>query len=90
MIKVIITTVFLLVSFSLSAQNNSDNKPKSILIQNVNKTPMSEDIKNTRIILGVFVNGKWIDKKEIYQMMKVKKWNDENKDKYKWKDRKKF
>jgi imidazolonepropionase-like amidohydrolase len=50
-----------------------------------------EDIRNTRTISGVFVNGKWIDKEDINQMMmKVKKWNDDNKDKYLWKDRKKF
>ena len=50
-----------------------------------------EDIRNTRTISGVFVNGKWIDKEDINQMMmKVKKWNDDNKDNYKWKDRKKF
>ncbi|MER3329594.1 MAG: amidohydrolase family protein, partial [Candidatus Kapaibacterium sp.] len=50
-----------------------------------------ENIRNTREISGVFVNGKWIDKKEINQMMmKVKKWNEDNKDNYKWKDRKKF
>lgn len=50
-----------------------------------------EDIRNTREISGVFVNGKWIDKEEInLLMMKVKKWNDDNKDKYLWKDRKKF
>ncbi len=50
-----------------------------------------EDIRNTREISGVFVNGKWLDKEDINQMMmNVKKWNDDNKDKYKWKDRKKF
>ncbi len=50
-----------------------------------------DDIRNTRVISGVFVNGKWIDKEDINQMMmKVKKWNEENIEKYKWKDRKKF
>jgi imidazolonepropionase-like amidohydrolase len=50
-----------------------------------------DDIRKTRVISGVFVNGKWIDKEDINQMMmKVKKWNDDNKDNYKWKDRKKF
>ncbi|MCH3882039.1 MULTISPECIES: amidohydrolase family protein [Tenacibaculum] len=50
-----------------------------------------EDIKNTRTINGVFVNGTWLDKEQIEKMLSnLEKWNLSNKEKYKWKDRRKY
>lgn len=44
------------------------------------------DIKNTRKIAGVFVNGKWLDKKKINIMLAdLAKRNTEDKDKFDWK-----
>lgn len=46
-----------------------------------------ENISNTRKILGVFVNGKWIDRSKIDIMLSdVEKWNNANKEKYDWKE----
>jgi hypothetical protein len=50
-----------------------------------------EDIKNTRTINGVFVNGTWLDKEQIEKMLSnLEKCNLSNKEKYKWKDRRKY
>ena len=50
-----------------------------------------EDIKNTRTINGVFVNGTWLDKEQIEKMLSnLEKWNLSNKEKYKWKNRRKY
>jgi len=50
-----------------------------------------DDINNTRKISGVFVNGKWIDRNKIDVMLSdVEKWNNANKDKYKWKNRREY
>ncbi len=44
------------------------------------------DIKNTRKIAGVFVNGKWIDKVKIKKMLDdLAKWNSENLKNFDWK-----
>jgi len=49
------------------------------------KNPL-EDIRNTRKIFGVFVNGKWIDRNKMDSMLTdVEKWNNANKEKYDWK-----
>ncbi|WP_417785008.1 amidohydrolase family protein [Tenacibaculum sp.] len=54
----------------------------------LDKNPL-EKIGNTRSISGVFVNGKWLDKTEIDTMLlKVAEWNNANKEKYDWKNRK--
>lgn len=43
------------------------------------------NIKNTRKIAGVFVNGKWLDKNKINSMLAdVAKRNEANKDKFDW------
>jgi imidazolonepropionase-like amidohydrolase len=48
-----------------------------------------DDIKNTRKIFGVFVNGKWVNKQEIDLMLSdLAKRNTANKDKFDWKKRK--
>lgn len=45
-----------------------------------------DNINNTRKIAGVFINGKWIDKKKIdIALSELAKWNNANKDKYDWK-----
>jgi len=45
-----------------------------------------ENISNTSKISGVFVNGKWIDRKKIDIMLSdVENWNNANKEKYDWK-----
>jgi imidazolonepropionase-like amidohydrolase len=50
-----------------------------------------EDIRNTRTISGVFVNGRWISKKEIDAMMNdLAKRNIADKNKYEWKRRKEY
>ncbi len=50
-----------------------------------------EDIKNTRKISGVFVNGRWLDSKKINSMLSnVAKRNATNKEKYDWKNRKEY
>jgi hypothetical protein len=47
-----------------------------------------DDIKNARKISGVFVNGKWVDKRRIDVMLKeLEKWNLENKERFDWKKR---
>lgn len=44
------------------------------------------DIRNTRKISGVFVNGKWLNKITINAMLSdLAKKNTDNKDKYDWK-----
>ena len=49
------------------------------------------DINNTRKISGVFVNGQWIDKIKIDQMLSdLAEWNNTMKDKYKWKKRREY
>lgn len=46
------------------------------------------DIKNTRKISGVFVNGRWLDKSEISTMLAdLSKRNSTSKDKYDWSKR---
>jgi len=46
-----------------------------------------DDINNTRKIAGVFVNGKWIEKNKIDEMLSdVEEWNNTNKEKYNWKE----
>ena len=50
-----------------------------------------EDIKNTRTINGVFVNGTWVDKGKIDKMLSdLAEWNTAMKDKYKWKNRREY
>ncbi len=50
-----------------------------------------DNIQNTRKIVGVFVNGQWIDKKKIDVMLSdLEKRNTANKDKYDWKKRKDY
>jgi len=47
-----------------------------------------DDIKNTRKISGVFVNGQWVDKTKMDSMLTdLSKRNTANKDKYDWKKR---
>ncbi|WP_115901636.1 amidohydrolase family protein [Tenacibaculum gallaicum] len=56
----------------------------------LDKNPL-ENINNTRTISDVFVNGKWLDKTKIDTMLlKVANWNDANKEKFQWKNRKKL
>ncbi|HJV20521.1 MAG TPA: amidohydrolase family protein, partial [Sediminibacterium sp.] len=44
------------------------------------------DIKNTRKIVGVFANGKWLDKTKINTMLTdLAKHNTADKDKFDWK-----
>lgn len=44
-----------------------------------------ENIKNTRSISGVFVNGQWIDKAKINSLLSdVAQWNNAHKDQYNW------
>ncbi|WP_459211505.1 amidohydrolase family protein [Aquimarina rhabdastrellae] len=48
-----------------------------------------EDIRNTSKISGVFVNGKWLEKATIEKMLTdLTQWNDTNKEKFLWKNRK--
>ncbi|PCI31175.1 MAG: amidohydrolase [Flavobacteriaceae bacterium] len=50
-----------------------------------------EDIKNTRSINGVFVNGTWLNKKKIESLlMKLEQQNESDKDKYEWAKRREF
>ncbi|AZJ35851.1 amidohydrolase family protein [Tenacibaculum singaporense] len=54
----------------------------------LDKNPL-EKIENTRSISGVFVNGKWLNKNKINSMLqKVEQWNNANKEKFQWKNRK--
>ena len=47
-----------------------------------------DDIKNTRKISGVFVNGNWLEKEKIDVMLdELEKWNNAHKDKFDWKKR---
>ena len=51
----------------------------------LDKNPIT-DIKNTRKIAGVFVNGNWIDKNKLnFMLADLAKRNIENKDKFDWK-----
>lgn len=51
----------------------------------LDKNPL-EDIKNTRTIAGVFVNGNWLDKTKLRTMLvELAKRNTADKDKYDWK-----
>ena len=48
-----------------------------------------EDISNTSKISGVFVNGKWLEKTTIEKMLTdLAQWNDTNKERFLWKNRK--
>ncbi len=48
-----------------------------------------EDVSNTSKISGVIVNGKWIDATKIKTMLDhLAKWNNDNKERYLWKNRK--
>jgi len=50
-----------------------------------------DDINNARKISGVFVNGRWINKKSIDTMLNdLEKWNINNKDKFDWKKRSEY
>jgi imidazolonepropionase-like amidohydrolase len=50
-----------------------------------------DDIKNTRKISGVFVNGRWIDKEKIDTMLlELEQKNKADKDKYEWKNRREY
>jgi len=50
-----------------------------------------EDIKNTKTINGVFVNGTWVDKEKIDKMLSdLAEWNLLMKGKYKWKNRREY
>ena len=52
-----------------------------------------ENIKNTRKIRGVFVNGTWLDKKKIETMLSdLAKWNTSMKDndRYQWENRRNY
>ncbi|OUJ73643.1 amidohydrolase family protein [Hymenobacter crusticola] len=50
-----------------------------------------ENIHNTRKISGVFANGRWISKKIIGTMLNdLEKWNNNNKDKFDWKNRSEY
>ncbi len=56
----------------------------------LDKNPL-EDIKNTRTIHGVFVNGTWVTKEKIKIMLsELAQYNEENKDKFKWENRWKY
>ena len=51
----------------------------------LDKNPIT-DIKNTRKIAGVFVNGNWMDKNKLnFMLADLAKRNTENKDKFDWK-----
>ncbi|WP_395375180.1 amidohydrolase family protein [Marinicella sp. W31] len=50
-----------------------------------------EDIKNSRSIRGVFVNGNWLNKEKIEQMLlDLAQQNEADKDKYKWSKRRNY
>ncbi|HSM64193.1 MAG TPA: amidohydrolase family protein, partial [Gillisia sp.] len=50
-----------------------------------------EEIKNTRKISGVFVNGRWLDKAKIDKMLlELEQKNKAEKDKYEWKKRREY
>jgi len=50
-----------------------------------------DDIKNTRKISGVFVNGRWINKEKIDKMLlELEQKNKADKDKYEWKNRREY
>lgn len=50
-----------------------------------------DDIKNTRSINGVFVNGTWINKKKIESLLfKLEQQNESDKGKYKWENRRNY
>ncbi|MFL1897434.1 amidohydrolase family protein [Aquimarina sp. 2-A2] len=50
-----------------------------------------EDIRNTRQITGVFVNGRWLNKEKIDMMLSnLAEKNEANKEKYEWKKRREY
>ncbi len=50
-----------------------------------------DDIKNTRKISGVFVNGRWINKEKIDKMLlELEQKNKADKDKFEWKNRREY
>jgi len=50
-----------------------------------------DDIKNTRKISGVFVNGRWINKEKIDTMLlELEQKNKADKDEYEWKNRREY
>ncbi|WP_034889503.1 amidohydrolase family protein [Gillisia sp. Hel_I_29] len=50
-----------------------------------------EDIKNTRKISGVFVNGRWLGKAKLDKMLlELEQKNNAEKDKYEWKKRREY
>lgn len=50
-----------------------------------------EDIRNTRNIAGVFINGRWLDKVKIDTMLSdLAKRNSQSKNKYEWKKREEY
>lgn len=50
-----------------------------------------EDIKNTRTINGVFVNGNWLTKEKLDTMLlELARFNEENKKNFKWKNRREY
>ncbi|MDJ0645729.1 MAG: amidohydrolase family protein [Flavobacteriaceae bacterium] len=56
----------------------------------LNKNPL-ENIKNIRTINGVFVNGNWVNKKKIDQLLfELERYNKENKDNFKWDKRREY
>ncbi|MCF4101886.1 amidohydrolase family protein [Gillisia sp. M10.2A] len=56
----------------------------------LNANPL-ENIRNTREIRGVFVNGKWVDKNKIEEMLSVlADWNTLMKEGYEWKNRREY
>ncbi|MEK6152146.1 amidohydrolase family protein [Flavobacteriaceae bacterium 3-367] len=56
----------------------------------LDKNPL-ENIKNTRTISGVFVNGTWVNKEKLNNMLlELEQFNEENKEKFKWSDRQKY
>jgi imidazolonepropionase-like amidohydrolase len=56
----------------------------------LNENPL-EDITNTTKISGVFVNGKWLDKKKIDSMLEgLADWNTINIDKFEWSKRREY
>ena len=50
-----------------------------------------ENIHHTRKISGVFANGTWVDRNKINKMLsELADWNTSMKEKYKWKNRRKY
>jgi len=56
----------------------------------LDKNPL-EDIKNTRTINGVFVNGIWVSKEKLDAMLsELAQYNKENKENFKWEKRREY